>query len=240
MTNLRVFSIFLFVASILGSCSKSSIPQLNHNNINKRLRNSDEFEFRSINSPITYKLNDDSIRAYQKRKISFCRLIERDLGYIQGFFSNNFDFPNDKPIEKKSSFCGFDTCKSDYNCGYSLTCFSDFSIDRQAFEAKKLPRLLFISDKYFNTGTNYGLMFRIDFSIVVKYENYMTISELDISTKFILRQRSKDDTEGWEKIDQTKQIDDIKYLQFISEYNLELNKYLEIILFSKGYMNKVK
>lgn len=240
MTQLKTLLLFILTGIFLGSCSKSGIPQMGHNNIKKAIKNSDEFEFRSTNTPLTYKLIEDTIRAYRKRKISFCRLIERDLGYIQTFYTNQFDFTDDQPIEKKSSFCGFDTCKSDYNCGFSLTCFSDFTIDKQADQAKKLPRLLFISDKFFNTGTYYGLMLRIDFGIVVKTENHMTVSELDVSTKFILRQRSKDDTEGWERIDQSLQIDETKYSQFIAEYNSLLSQYLDNILYSKGYLIKTK
>lgn len=244
--------IIFFITLTLTSCgflngifrhnNRDYIAGMSGSQIKKAFDAADKFDFRSENYPISYRLNMDTVRAYRKRKEPICKLIERELGQLQSFYAEQFDFDTHEPLGKKSSFCSFDTCNSEFNCGFNITYFSKFTIDKKASEAKSLPKLLFTSDKYSTRGdgTVYGLMLRIDISNVYKTVQNMTVSELDISTKFIWKQRSVDDTEGWEKINQTSpnQIDEIKYKQFIAEYNKLLKERLDTVLSATPYLLK--
>ena len=241
IANTLILQQCIFIDRIMNHNNHEYISQMTRREIDKAYTNDESFFFRSTNLPLTYFVNLDSVQSLRKQTPSLCKLILSDMGSLQKFYTSEFDFNTFQPLKLKNNYCTFDSCKSPLDCYFTATYFSEFSLEKKALESKQLPQYLFISDRYFNygEGTIYKLMLRVDISNVLKsYGNNVT-SELDVATKFIWKQRSKNDWNGWEKINPS-QINDTIYNRFISVYDNRLKNYLNSFLFSRGYILKNK
>ncbi len=223
----------MLIATIITftSCSRKTLAlgTLSPRQVKKWYKDNLPFEFKTLNTPIPYEIDLDSLKKYKLQGVSFCDQLDKDFTKVQDFYEKNFSFNDTAPLQKKAFWCGLDTClllNTNTNCQFTIYYLSKPTAVFQYQNAKPLEKLLIKSDTFYNSR-NYLLCVRlqIDINVYKDIQTGIPKCDLNLSTTFYLRKSGNQDKNNWNPIDTSSEyFNSNNYQSFVNEYNLALQK----------------
>jgi hypothetical protein len=246
----KLSTIVLFALTAFASCRVMSDGTLKPRYVRKWYKEKLPYEFKTSNTNIPYLIDKDSLLDYKVHGVSFCTQLEKEFTKAQEFYEKQFSFKNEEPLEKKSFYCGLDTCllrNTNTNCQFTLYYLSRETEIVNRKKGKPLEQLLIKSDTFYSEEPtrNYVISIRlqIDLNFSLDVQTKEPTCSANYSSTFYIKKNSDADKSDWNPI-LPEHTNNVNYDAFINAYHTELSKACDMETFKfkmvKGRLNSGK